>query len=381
MPEYGNFPFGLSQKDEARAARLHRDSIVVDMVHQGPFSPDVWTDELRAELPDGAGYLEASGFLMEKALRGEFDEFHCLADASGATTMLTGCVLENAQGVLEAAADTARMLAAFDWLRPARRADDIRAAHAEGGHALVGQCQLNLVRPGDIDLLDQAAALGVAHTVDCAYNTATFIGSGCTEKNDAGLSAFGNTFVDRCNKIGVIVDTAHSGPRTTIDACARSKAPVVATHTSAAALYDCDRAKSDEELQAIAATGGVIGVFCMPFFLAGIGTEPAPTIELALDHIDYVVRLVGVEHVGIGTDWPLALPADVLAQTLLPMAMSTMGFRPEHQLDVASTLEGFRDPRDLINITRGLVARGYPDQQVEMILGGNFLRVFEQVVG
>ncbi|WP_236795033.1 dipeptidase [Amycolatopsis sp. GM8] len=381
MAEYGRFPFGLSQEDEARAARLHRDSIIVDMVYQGPCSPDVWTEQLRAELPDSADYGAAATFLMEKAVRGEFDEYRTLFDASGATTMLTGGVLETAQGLLDTAVETARMINAFDWLRPARRADDIRAAHAEGTHALVGQCQLNMLRPSDLDLLDAAAELGVAHTVDCAYNTATFIGAGCTEKNDPGLSAFGNTFVDRCNRIGVIVDTAHSGPNTTIDACARSAAPVVATHTSAAALYKCDRAKSDEELQAIAATGGVIGVVTVPFFLADIATGPAPTIELTLDHIDYLVRLVGIEHVGIGTDWPLALPADVLERTLLPMAMSTMGFRPEHQLDVSSTLDGFRDYRDLVNITRGLVARGYTDQQVEMILGGNFLRVFEQVVG
>ncbi|AHH98931.1 dipeptidase [Kutzneria viridogrisea] len=381
MPEYGSFPFGLSPEDEARAARLHRDSIVIDMTYQGPCSPDVWTEQLRAELPESADYGTAASFLLEKAIRGEFPEYRALFDASGATTGLTGCVLENAQGVLEAAAETARTLAAFDWLRPARRAEDIREAHADGEHALVGMCQLNMLRPSDIDLLDAAAALGVAHTVDCAYNTATFIGAGCTERNDPGLSAFGNAFVDRCNAIGVIVDTAHSGPRTTIDACARSAAPVLATHTSAAALYACDRAKSDEELQAIAATGGVIGVVAVPFFLTDLAADPAPTIELTLDHIDYLVRLVGAEHVGIGTDWPLALPAEVLERTFLPMALSTMGFRPDHQLDVAATLDGFRDYRDLVNITRGLVSRGYSDQQIEMILGGNFLRVFEQVVG
>ncbi|WP_162186184.1 dipeptidase [Amycolatopsis jejuensis] len=381
MADYGSFLFGLLQEDEQRAARLHRESIVIDMTYQGPCSPDVWTEQLRAELPESADYGTAATFLLEKAMRGEFEEYHELFDASGATTGLTGCVLETAQGVLDAGVETARMIAAFEWLRPARRAADIRAAHAAGEHALVGMCQLNLLRPSDIDLLDAAAALGVAHTVDCAYNTATVIGAGCTEKNDPGLSAFGQSFVDRCNKLGVIVDTAHSGPRTTMDACARSALPVVATHTSAAALYECDRAKSDEELQAIAATGGVIGVVAVPFFLTDVAAGPKPTIELTLDHIDYLVRLVGAEHVGLGTDWPLALPADVLERTFLPMALSTMGFRPEHQLDVAATLDGFRDYRDLVNITRGLVARGYADRQIEQILGGNFLRVFEEVVG
>src|SRR5262249_44649736 len=180
-------------------------------------------------------------------------------------------------------------------------------------------------------------------------------------------------------EVGVIVDTSHSGRQTTLDACQASSAPVVATHTSAAALYRCDRAKSDEELRALAATGGVIGIVCVPFFLAA-PDSPGQTIELVLDHVDYVSQLVGVEHVGIGTDWPIALPHALQRRMFVPF-LAEIGFREEHGVDVVAALDGFRDYRDLVNITRGLVSRGYSDGEIAGILGENFLRVFEQVVG
>ncbi|PZF84730.1 dipeptidase [Jiangella anatolica] len=382
---YGSFDFGLTPEQELRAARLHRDSVIVDMTYQGPFSPDVWTDELVKEYEAAAAAApgQAAGlafdFLVSKAMRGEFPEYRELFDASGATAGLTGCTLSDRAAILEAAASLTATTRALPWLRAVRRADDIRAAHADGEHALWGMCQFNRLRLGDLDLVDAAHELGVLHTADCAYNTMTFVGTGCTERYDAGLSHFGLEFVRRCNRVGVIVDTAHSGRQTTLDACAASEQPVLATHTCAEALYRHDRAKSDEELRAIAATGGVIGVVTVPAFLAP-PDHPRPTIELTLDHIDHIVALVGWEHAGIGTDWPLGYSHDLQQRFIVPL-LNANGFRPEHHIDVTATLEGFRDYRDLVNITRGLVARGYTDEQIAGILGENFLRVLETVNG
>jgi membrane dipeptidase len=108
--------------------------------------------------------------------------------------------------------------------------------------------------------------------------------------------------------------------------------------------------------------------------------EREKTIELTLDNIDYMADLVGWEHVAIGTDWPMALPPSLLRPVLMPL-FESIGFRPEHNLDPTTALVGFRDPRDLVNITRGLVARGYDDERIRGIMGENFLRVFEEVVG
>src|SRR5207253_1958845 len=137
-----------------------------------------------------------------------------------------------------------------------------------------------------------------------------YVGVGCTERVDAGLSNFGLQVVERCNQLGVIVDTSHCGRLTTLDACRASRTPVIANHASARAVHAHVRGKSDEELDAIAASGGLIGVVAVPFFLAG----GHPTIEAMLDHIDYIAGRVGWRHVGIGTDWPLQAPHDLLQE-------------------------------------------------------------------
>lgn len=382
--EYGRFDFGLSDAQENRARRLHGSSVIIDLHFQGPCSPDVWTDELVAELEPA---LAARGddldlawyFLVEKALQGDLPFYRELYELSGATTGLAECTLSDERRLLADAFRAARTTGGFPWARRARTAADIRAAKGASEVAFRGVCAFNLIRPGDLHLVEVAHQFGVLDVVELAYNRMNFIGAGCTERYDPGLSHFGLDFVRRCNEVGVIVDTSHTGRQSTLDACRASRKPVIATHTSAGALYAHDRAKTDEELRAIADTGGVIGVYAIPHFL-GAADGPPLTIELMLDHIDYLVGLVGNEHVAIGTDWPIALPDQVQRRLLLPL-FEWLGFRDEHGVDHFGTLAGFRDPRDLLNITRGLVSRGYEDARIRGILGENFLRVFEDVCG
>jgi membrane dipeptidase len=173
-----------------------------------------------------------------------------------------------------------------------------------------------------------------------------------------------------------VVDTSRCGPKTTLDACAATQRPLVASHTSAGALYEIDRAKSDEEIRAIANTGGLVGVYAVPFFLS---PQEEPAIESMLDHIDYIAQLVGWQHVGVGTDWPLQMSQWALRNVANPW-MQAFGFTPEHRIDCTRHLKGFTDYRDFPNITRGLVARGYSDDEARGILGENFLRVLGEVV-
>lgn len=381
---WGSYDFGLDQAQEERARALHRDSVVIDMMFYGPASPAAWTPELAAEYRDGGPVWDPMGghrFLADKAATGGFPSYRELFDATGATTGILQSVLLDEQWVRRAGDALVRCTDGLPWLHPVRKASDITAAHDAGEHALWGQCQITMLRPGELELVDLAHELGVLHTADLAYNRMTFIGTGCTERYDAGLSHFGLQFVERCNDVGVVVDTAHSGRQTTLDACAASRHPVLATHTSAKALYDCDRAKTDEELVAIAGTGGVVGIYAVPFFLAP-PSERRPTVELVLDQVEYVAGLVGWEHVGLGTDWPASDPFHLLGaefKAQVEEGLRQNGFRPEHHVDVEQALEGFADYRDLVNISRGLVARGCTDEQVRAVLGGNVLRVFEEV--
>jgi membrane dipeptidase len=381
--QFATFDFGLSEEQEARAARLHQESIVCDMLFQGPcgyrsFGPDIEA-ELEAEfrrhnnhaLCMGSSWLKN----IEYALRGDCPDFELCWRDSGLTAANRQAPVSfddlraRTWGLTIAQFDT------FPWLVKALTADDIRRAKSEGKVAGYLSNQFLGEMGSSIELLDSLHMMGM-RMIQLTYNSMNLVGAGCTERTDAGISHFGVQVIERMNQLGIIVDTGHCGRQTTLDACALSAVPIVASHTSAAAVYKVDRAKSDEELREIAGTGGVIGVYTVPFFLApGEGV----TIEAMLDHIDYIASLVGWEHVGIGTDWPLSGSKESLRHFQIA-AMDT-GFREEHNLDCLTNLIGFDDYRDFPNITRGLVKRGYTDDQISGILGENFLRVFEHVCG
>ena len=135
------------------------------------------------------------------------------------------------------------------------------------------------------------------------YNARNLIGNGATERRDDGLSDFGVSIVDRMNKVGMAVDTSHCGDRTTLDAFEVSKKPALITHSNCRTLVPGHpRLKTDEAIKKMAATGGVMGITGVRMFVKA--DEPT-TVEHMLDHIDHVVKLTSVEHVGIGSDMDL----------------------------------------------------------------------------
>ena len=208
------------------------------------------------------------------------------------------------------------------------------------------------------------------------YNTRNLIGNGSTERRDEGISDFGVTIIERMNKLGMAVDTAHCGDRTTLDAFEISKAPVLITHSNCRALNPGHpRCKADEAIRAMAAKGGVMGITGVRNFVAS--KEPT-TIENLLDHYDHVAKLVGVEHLGVGSDIDLdgydALPADY-QKWLKGGYKSTYAFRDK--MDI----EGANHYKRIYDITEGLLRRGYSDANIELILGGNFRRVLGQIWG
>jgi membrane dipeptidase len=269
-----------------------------------------------------------------------------------------------------------RRYASLPWLRYVTTAAEIRQAKRDGVVALYAHCQPSTPAPRDLKAFDVAYAKGLRSFM-LTYNLMDNIGVGCTERVDAGLSRFGVDVVRHLNAIGMIIDVSHCGHLTTLDACRYSKRPVNANHTAARSVYAHARGKCDEALRAIADTGGVIGVVAVPAFITA---DPVPSVEHMLDHMDYIANLVGWRHVAIGTDWPLQAPDDVLQATLGAITGS-IGFRAQDRLDLTQRLAGFDDVRDLPNITRGLVKRGYRDEQIKGVLGENALRVFSEVCG
>lgn len=382
----GQWPFGLSDEDETQAMRIHREAIIVDMVNQHPGGVDIYKEyppellqERLGNLQPGLNGVGQALFLPYiLALEGGPDIIRQWWDESGVTIGTRGFLMASPDlmGRMRTYHELAERIHDLPWLRRVTTAAEMRQVKADGLHALYSYCQPVYGLSTDLMDINRAYDEGLRMLM-LTYNRMDYVGAGCTERSDAGLSMYGVEVVKRCNTLGIIVDTSHCGRQTTLDACALSVAPVFANHTAAQGVYNHARGKSDEELKAIAASGGIIGVVAVPFFLSA---DPDATIEIMLDHIDYIVGLVGWQHVGIGTDWPMQGTEAAMVQALGGI-IGDIGFRSEDKIITTKTLHGFKDYRDMPNITRGLWARGYSESQIKGILGENFLRVFGQVCG
>jgi len=205
------------------------------------------------------------------------------------------------------------------------------------------------------------------------YNSQNLIGSGSTDRADGGVSDFGVTIIDAMNAAGMLVDVSHSGDRTTLDAIALSKQPIAITHANCRALSHHPRAKTDEAILALGKTEGVMGISGVRMFVKD--KEPTTLADM-VDHIDHVVKLIGVEHVGIGSDADLNgyddMPADQYAQ-LKAAYKASYAFRDK--IDI----EGFDHPMKMFDLTEELIRRGWSDANIALVLGGNFRRLLGTV--
>lgn len=290
----------------------------------------------------------------------------------------------------------ARFTRLTDLLEPkvskAVNAADVRAAKAAGNRALCFSLNGVPLRQEWKNVRDELRLIRIfqelgAGMMHLTYNRRNPIGDGCGEPNDAGLSEFGQAVVDEMNRLGVIVDVAHSGWKTSRDAARKSSRPVVASHTACAALHEHVRSKPDEVIEAICDTGGLVGMCCLPRYLGGKGD-----LNRFLDHIDYVVKRFGAEHCAIGTDVAYLSRFEEEERKKikkLPGGRSPLAGpknRWEHlwpEDDYETTPEA-RDSLVWTNwplFTLGMVVRGHSDEDIRSILGGNMLRVLEANAG
>lgn len=206
------------------------------------------------------------------------------------------------------------------------------------------------------------------------YNSRNMIGNGSTERRDEGISDFGVAIIERMNKVGMAVDVSHCGDRTTLDAFEISKQPVLITHSNCRALVTGHpRCKTDEAIKKMGAAESVMGITGVRMFVKA--DEPT-TIEHELDHFDHVARLVGPEHLGVGSDIDLygydAMPPELNRQ-LRAGYKGSYGFR--EKIDI----EGIDHPKRMYDLAEGLIRRKYTDKDIEGILGGNFKRVLSKI--
>ncbi len=263
-----------------------------------------------------------------------------------------------------------------DFFQKVLKVKDIEMAKAHGKKGIIINLQ-NLEPIGsNLEMVDLFYMMGI-RIAQLTLNTKNLIGTGCLARRDRGLTDFGSEVIERMESLGMIVDISHCGPQTSKDAVEHSNNPIMATHTSAKNLYDHPRAKDNDLLTAIAEKGGYIGVLTIQGF---INEKLKPSIEDWLDHIDYIVNLAGIDHVGIGTDYfGHSLPHKLAAK--LDEFLSKLGMGPEHGGSFQYKMEGFGDYTEFPNLIKGLIDRGYSDNEIKKISGENFLRVFKKVVG
>ena len=224
--------------------------------------------------------------------------------------------------------------------------------------------------PDDVDFF---RALG-QRVSQLTYNSRNLIGNGATERRDEGISDFGVAIIERMNKVGMAIDVSHCGDRTTLDAFEISKKPVLITHSNCRALVPGHpRVKTDEAIKKVGASGGVMGITGVRMFVKA--DEPT-TVEHVLDHFDHVKKLIGAEHLGVGSDIDLygydAMPPELNKQ-LRAAYKGSYGFR--EKIDI----EGLNHPKRMFDLTEGLIRRKYSDAEIQGILGGNFARVLKQI--
>lgn len=371
---------------------LHRQSLVFDAYGFAPRAA-LDTKQITAAIEAGASDVEVQDLQEEMGMtraaldpleRAEFEEaMRC----SGVTAIFQNAG-EETQEPLQLLKRLARFTYLTDQLRGtlhrATSPDDVASAHRAGQHCLyfsgngVPLPQTWISVEEELSAIRLFFQLGV-RMMHVTYNRRNMLGDGCAETANGGLSDLGRTAIAEMNRVGVIVDVAHSGWRTSLEAAQRSIRPMVASHTVCDAVRHHIRAKPDEVIKAICDTGGLIGICWIPAFLGGTGG-----LDALLDHLDYAVKKFGVDHVAIGTDVAHTSQHAPAAAKGVP----TRGRRRPRfaALWPPDALGGQWSKADTLGwtnwplVTVGLVQRGYSDDAVRKILGDNVLRVCRDVL-
>jgi membrane dipeptidase len=254
-----------------------------------------------------------------------------------------------------------------DYFTLVGTAADLDHAKAEGKFAIIMGLQ-NADQFETADDVKYFYRLGL-RCAQLTYNSQNLIGSGSTDRIDGGVSDFGEDIIKAMNKTGMLIDTSHSGERTTLDAITLSPRPIAVTHSNCKALNPHPRNKSDEVIRKLAAKGGVMGITGVRMFVKA--KDPTTVADMA-DHIDHVAKLVGIEHVGIGSDADLNgyddMPPDQYKQL-------KAGYKASYAFRDKIDIDGFDHPQKIFDLTEQLIRRGYSDANIRLVLGGNFRRL------
>ncbi|NNF36279.1 MAG: dipeptidase [Saprospiraceae bacterium] len=228
----------------------------------------------------------------------------------------------------------------------------------------------------NLDILYQAGTRWIQLT----YNQRNLVGDGCTERTNAGLSDYGIELVERMNELGIIIDLSHCGQQTTDDGIKFSKTGASINHSMCEALHrNHPRAKTDQQIRAMADKGGVIGIICLGYMIGpNLGTET--TLDTYIDHIVHAVKVGGIDHVGLAADYAIqGLEAQGATRENWYVPRLTR-FKPSYKVQWPPWIPELEPPDRYRNVARKLDQRGFSTGEIEKILGLNWLRYFREVL-
>jgi membrane dipeptidase len=365
VPEY---ELNLVDDEAERTRRLLYDSIVISL-HDHPqiFPRDI--TEVRDYIRSGR---ERTGYeaLSRSGLTAIFDN---MMDGTACVTSKWGWKWDD---IIYDLGMRLCDLAHQDFLRPAYSVADIQDAQQTGRIAIVLGLEAATPIENEVDRLDILYGLGIRQ-IGIAYSESNTLGTGLKEPRDGGLTTFGRRAVERMNKLGFAIDVSHSSDRTCLDTFDVSSKPVFITHAGARSVWDTPRMMPDDVLLACAAGGGVIGIEAAPHTTLS-ASHPLHSLESVMDHFAYCADLIGIDHVAFGPD---TLYGDhVGLHTVFAANLGVQQANTGPAFDKVSYVAGIENPTENFhNIIGWLVKHGYSDKDIQAVVGGNILRVLDQV--
>jgi membrane dipeptidase len=344
---------------QGTAASLYRDSIIID----GLGFPGGLSNDENADLSDlELDHIHASGLTATHLTVG---------DVGSMTPLAAFEKIVRSIAKWEKEIDTHP-----DILARVRLATDIPAAKKAGNTGLIYGLQDGVSFQDDLERLDALQQLGV-RIIQPTYNRRNLLGDGCMEPADAGLSRTGVESIERMNELNILVDLSHCGRRTAADAIAASKRPVSFTHTGMYALANHPRHRTDEEIKAVANSGGIIGIYIMPYLAKG----DQPTADVVIKHLEHAIKVAGEDHVSMGTDGTIS-PTTVTPEFIENFRKMT---QRRAELGIAAPFEtetgylfasDLNTPQRFETLADLLLSRGHSETRLEKLLGANLLRLF-----
>jgi membrane dipeptidase len=371
VPELGRVPstrVATTEAEEARVQKIFQEHLVISL-HDHCF---VAPKDLKGFLEfrrSGREFTAYEGL----AVSGLDAVFDAMMDGTAMITSRAGWKWDD---VIFDIGMRLSDIAHQDMVKLALTTDDIRTAKRDGRVAFVISLEGAAMIENELDRIDVLYGMGM-RSLGIAYSEGNALGAGLKEPAHFGLTAFGHRAVKRMNQLGIAIDISHANDATSMDTIKASTHPVFITHAGARALWDTPRLKPDEVIRACADKGGVIGIEAAPHTTI-TKKNPRHSIESFMEHFEYCADLVGIDHVAFGPD---ALFGDhVGLHKALSEALSLSASKGKVEYERVEYVDGVENPAEAFpNIVRWMVTHGYSDDEIGKAVGGNIMRVLDEV--